>query len=55
MSERQIPCPYCVNGIAGEVSREMAIDAGCPEMEGQPMRCAVCKGEGFLIEETAHD
>jgi len=55
MSERQIKCPHCVNGIVGEISHEMAIDAGCPEMDGQPIHCSVCKGDGFLIKEVADE
>lgn len=35
----KIRCPYCVNGISGEVSHEMALDACDRSLEGQPIHC----------------
>jgi hypothetical protein len=42
-------CHVCNGGGAlGIVSREMAIDAGAPELEGQVIPCNYCGGYGWL-------
>jgi len=46
-----IKCPHCINGVAGRVSRDMALDAGEPKLRGQPIRCDFCNGSGVLIVE----
>jgi hypothetical protein len=33
------------SGIAGYATREMALDAGDTQLEGQPVTCPFCKGE----------
>lgn len=58
-------CPNCGGGGAipiGEhfVSRDMALDAGCPELEGSSMgvewaQCEMCGGIGTIEEEGAKD
>ena len=41
-------CQACMGaGILGIVSREMAADACAPEMEGQPIPCNYCGGDGW--------
>lgn len=54
----EVQCPEC--GGSGQVpvgehhvTREMALDAGCPEMEGtfyevEYDRCALCGGSGLV-------
>lgn len=45
----EVVCPDCEGGrLAGVVSREMAMDAGEPSMEGQEVLCATCNGDGFV-------
>ena len=45
----EVVCPDCYGGrLAGVVSREMAMDAGEPSMEGQEIPCATCNGDGFV-------
>ena len=48
----RIPCPYCENGIAGVVTREMAMDAGVEyePMIDQPIHCTHCKGKGWILD-----
>jgi hypothetical protein len=42
-------CHVCNGGgILGIISKEMAMDAGAPEMEGQPLSCHYCGGYGWL-------
>lgn len=42
-------CDVCNGGgILGIVSKEMAMDACAPEMEGQPIPCNYCGGQGWL-------
>lgn len=46
----QVPCPAgCHSGVAGEVSRYMAMDAGDMSLEGQPIPCHRCGGDGWVI------
>lgn len=48
-----VPCPACGGSgrIEYRISREMALDAGDPSLEGQPLsnRCTMCGGDGQLI------
>jgi hypothetical protein len=48
----QVGCPYCDGGIAGYITREMAIDAGIEylPMVGQSIHCTYCDGEGWTLE-----
>lgn len=47
------PCSTCGgSGCLGIVSREMASDAGSPELEGQPIGCSTCGGDGYIVEEV---
>jgi hypothetical protein len=50
---RQVPCLACGgDGILGQVSREMALDAGEPAMEGQTILCDRCGSHGWIFEEN---
>ena len=43
------PCVACGgSGIGGEVSRDMAIDACMPGVEGQEVPCSFCNGDGWF-------
>jgi len=55
MSEpKKIICSSCNGiGIVGEVTREMAIDAGDIRYEGNIISCHECDGEGWIIEEAS--
>lgn len=49
MREIPIPCPGCGGGgILGYVSRDMALDACEPSMEGMPIPCGRCNGGGCV-------
>lgn len=49
----QVPCSKCGGGgCLGLVSREMALDACEPSMEGQDISCDTCGGMGYIVEEV---
>ena len=52
-----IQCPACNGTGDGErVSREMALDAGCPEREGEKCYCRRCGGSGVEVDiDCFHD
>ena len=53
-----IQCPACRGtGNGPAITRGIALDAGCPEMEGNPSYCLRCGGSGVDvdIEELGED
>ena len=51
LKETVVECPACNgSGIEGYVTRDMATDACEPTMEGMPMKCPKCKGDGYIFE-----
>lgn len=47
----QRSCDNCGGGgIVGIISREMAMDAGEPAMEGQEVPCDTCGGHGWVVD-----
>ena len=45
-------CPECEGtGFLDTVTREMALDAGMPEIEGTRLKCPICNGEGVIIDD----
>ena len=51
--ERQIiiQCPACNGtGDGPRITREMALDGGCPELEGTPSFCLRCGGSGVDVD-----
>jgi hypothetical protein len=43
------PCMDCGgSGVGGYVSREMALDGCDPQLEGQPITCGSCDGDGVV-------
>ncbi|MCK5641199.1 MAG: hypothetical protein KAJ19_10390 [Gammaproteobacteria bacterium] len=61
MPWHEVVCPRCDGAgefeVAREVSREMAIDAGDPALEGQPIpdqiQCDLCAGGGKVAAHIA--
>lgn len=52
----QIICPNCGGlGYLEIVSREMALDAEAPEMQGMEIECDRCKGKGWIYGEEESD
>jgi len=58
MKEKQIiiQCPACRGTGNGErITREMALDGGCPELEGTPSFCLRCGGSGADVDVVYDD
>jgi len=56
MKEKQIiiQCPACDgSGNGPRITRDMALDAGCPGMEGDPSFCPRCGGSGVDVDVVA--
>ena len=51
LTEVQAECSDCGGGgVAGVVTRSMAMDAGDLSLEGYKVPCSTCGGDGWVID-----